>query len=286
MKSRWMPLIVLCLLTCLFLFFAATKPEVVHLPILMYHHVVSSVPEGESVCNDMTITTEQLESDLQWISEHGYHTILPRELASGMPLPEKPVLITFDDGYRSNYELAYPLIQKYQIKAAISLIVYMPDNWVDEFLSWDMCREMEQSGLIEIGSHSYQLHNLGAREGRFEPDGINGIQRIPEESSSDFQARVLQDIQQSYQAIAENLGHPPVFFTYPFGITEPDAEDFINALFPVTAVTGLGRHRADLSRGLHQLPRYSMTMDHSAKSVLQPSLIRICKNIVKDLLGI
>ena len=108
--------------------------------------------------------------------------MLPRELAGGEPLPEKPLLITFDDGYRSNYELLFPLLQAYQMKAVVSIMVYMQDVSADNFLSWDMCREMADSGLVEIGSHAYSLHNLGDLGGNFDPGGINGIQRDPEES--------------------------------------------------------------------------------------------------------
>ena len=67
------------------------------LPVLMYHHVV----HDWQACNEMTVTVGRLEQDLQWLAEMGYHTILPRELAAGEPLPEKPILLTFDDGYRS-----------------------------------------------------------------------------------------------------------------------------------------------------------------------------------------
>ena len=113
------------------------------LPVLMYHHIVE---DGEP-CNDMTITVSRMEQDLRWLTEHGYHTVLPRELAGGEPLPEKPLLITFDDGYRSNYELLFPLLQAYQMKAVVSIMVYMQDVSADNFLSWDMCREMADSGL-------------------------------------------------------------------------------------------------------------------------------------------
>lgn len=74
------------------------------LPVLMYHHIVE---DGEP-CNDMTITVSRMEQDLRWLTEHGYHTVLPRELAGGEPLPEKPLLITFDDGYRSQLRAALP----------------------------------------------------------------------------------------------------------------------------------------------------------------------------------
>lgn len=231
---------------------AAVQPT--KLPILMYHHLV---PDGEA-CNEMTITAGRMEQDLQWLRDNGYHTVLPRELAAGQALPEKPVLLTFDDGYRSNYELLFPLLQKYQMKAVISIIACMQELQADNFISWDMCREMNQSGLVEIGSHTYSLHNLGEREGRFVAGQPNGIQREAGETDAAFQTRVLDDIQKSYDLISKNVDKV-TFFAYPYGVTEPGAEELINRLFPVTVITKPGT--ADLTQGLHGMPRYTITMD-------------------------
>ena len=226
------------------------------LPVLMYHHVV---PDGEP-CNEMTVTAGRLEQDLQWLEKNGYQTILPRELAAGEALPEKPVLITFDDGYRSNYDLAFPLLQKYQAKAAIAVMVFMPDNWASQFLSWDMCRELTASGLVEIGSHGYAIHNLDGRNGNFIPGQANGVQRQPGEDDAAFQTRVLEDLQKSYDRIAAETGATPSFFAYPFGKTDPDASAFLQTLFPVTVVTGPGKQSANLAGGLWNLPRFTITM--------------------------
>ena len=274
MKALRLRTIVLCVLAAAVLCAAAAGaylykkgmlhmpiPEEDALPILMYHHLVA---DGEE-CNDMTVTVGRMEKDLKWLQDNGYHTVLPRELAAGDPLPEKPVLLTFDDGYRSNYELLFPLLEKYQMKAVISIITYMQDVSASNFISWDMCREMTESGLVEIGSHSHYLHNLGELNGNFVPDGINGIQRDPEETDEAFQVRVLDDIQKSYDLITQEVGEV-TFFAYPFGVTEPDAEDLINELFPVTVVTKNGT--ADLRKGLHQMPRMTVTMNKELDTIL------------------
>ena len=232
------------------------------LPVLMYHHVV---PDG-TACNDMTVTVSKLAGDLQWLKDHGYETVLPQQLISGEVLPEKAVLITFDDGYRSNYDLAYPLFQQYQAKAVISIMVYMQDHNISSFMSWEMCREMADSGLVEIGSHTYQLHNLGERNGNFTPGGINGIQRDPSESNEAFQARVLDDLQLSHDLIETNLGRDVTFFAYPFGIRESDADVLIDELFPVTVVTTKGT--ADLTGGTKNLTRWTVTMNTKLASIL------------------
>ena len=235
------------------------------LPVLMYHHVVQN---WES-CNEMTVTVGRLERDLQWLAENGYQTVLPRELAAGQPLPEKPVLITFDDGYRSNYDLAFPLLQKYRAKAAIAIMVYMQDYPGGNFLTWDMCREMTGSGLVEIGSHGYVIHNLDSRMGNFVAGQANGVQRKQGESDIDFQCRVLEDLRCSHERITVELGVPPTYFAYPFGKTDPDADAFLKTLFPVTVVTGPGKRAANLSTGLQQLPRFTVTMEKSPAELLK-----------------
>lgn len=230
------------------------------MPVLMYHHMV---PDGE-VCNDMTVTPAKFRADLDIILDLGYTPVLPHELTSGEELPEKPILITFDDGYRSNYRLLYPILQEYGVKACVSVIVLMPDLPTDNFCTWDELREMTDSGLVEIGSHTYRLHNL-AQNGSFNRNGPNGIERDPAESDADFQTRVLDDIRLSHDRLTEELGSVTCF-AYPFGCAEPEAEVLVEALFPVTLMTD--RATADLADGLHQLPRYTVTMKTDLKKIL------------------
>ena len=228
---------------------ATSRPEepaayAAKLPVLMYHHVVC---DGEA-CNDMTVTVGRLEEDLRWLAENGYHTVLPRELAAAQPLPEKPVLITFDDGYRSNYELVYPLLQEYQARAVISVIGGYIQAEDPLFLTWDMCHEMARSGLVEIGSHTYACHD----------DGEHGIRRRKGESREDYEARVLPDLQTSIDLIQEKVGTAPIFFAYPNGKTEEWARDFIQAHFAVTVTTRHGP--SDIAKGLYDLKRCNVSM--------------------------
>ena len=249
------PLVMLAVSAALSVFvYRLPQPVREPMPVLMYHHMV---PEGQD-CNAMTITPGKFRADLDIILAKGYTPVLPGELAAGAPLPEKPILITFDDGYRSNYDLVYPILQEYGVKACISIIVLMPDLPTDNFCTWEQLREMTDSGLVEVGSHSYRLHNLGEDKGNYEKDGTNGVERRPGESDGDFQARVLDDIQKSHDRIAAELGSVTCF-AYPFGCTDPDAKALVDALFPVSLMTV--PQCADLAKGLHDLPRYAVHMD-------------------------
>ncbi len=264
MKKRIIPALVAVLTVALGLTYPSLKNRLFpKRPIyaLMYHHVV----EDGQPCNDMTVTVGRLKKDLIWLEAHGYETVLPRDLAEGNKLPAKPVLITFDDGYRSNYELLFPALQEAGMKAAISLITSMPEEGSASFLSWEMCREMTASGLVEIGSHSHALHNLSTM-GIIVPGGVNGIQRVPDESDESFRIRVLDDLQRSYDLIAENAGAAPTFLAFPFGLTEPDADELVNRLFPVTFVTG--NTTSVVRRNYHCLARLTVTMGHGLNELL------------------
>ena len=105
--SRAVVPLAMLLLSAVLCVYVYRMPESVAdpLPVLMYHHMV---PDGQD-CNDMTVTPGKFRSDLDAILAKGYTPVLPRELAAGDALPEKPILITFDDGYRSNYDLVYPI---------------------------------------------------------------------------------------------------------------------------------------------------------------------------------
>ena len=128
---------------------------------------------------------------------------------------------------------------------------------------------MTASGLVEIGSHGYAIHNLDGRMGNFVPGQANGVQRRKGESGSDFYCRVLDDLRYSFDRIAQETGAPPTFFAYPFGKTDPDADAYLEGLFPLTVVTGPGKYAANLSKGLHQLPRFTVTMERSLAALLK-----------------
>lgn len=217
------------------------------LPILMYHDVV----EDGQPCNTWTVTAGRFREDLQWLKDHGYTCILPRDLEKG-PLPKgKSVLITFDDGYESNYRLAFPILKEFGDKAVISLITKYVDEGAPDFLTWDMCREMEASGLVEFGSHTDNLHQ----------DQPRGIHRVQGESREDYDRRVFPDLDASIQKLEKNLDAKVLFFAYPYGQKELWASDYLTEHFAMTVTTKYGR--ANLACGRYDLPRYTVSMEES-----------------------
>lgn len=226
---------------------AARKAEAPDEPlaVLMYHHFVA---DGEE-CSEWTTTDACFREDLAWLRDHGYTFVLPRELAAGEPLPEKPVMLTFDDGYNSNYTIAYPILEEFGAKAVIAVITSIP-NVVDWSLTWDQCRELEASGLVEIGSHTHALHAQNKTYGTY------GVQRWEGESRDDYTARVSADLQMSADTLAAELGHAPVYLAYPHGATDAWADELVRGIFAVTTTTKA--QIADAADGLYDLPRFNM----------------------------
>lgn len=128
-----------------------------YIPILMYHTIADTVaPEDENSC----VETNVFESQIKGLLDNNYTPIsfydLENYLEGKAGLPEKPILITMDDGYLNNYTLAYPIYKKYNIPATLFVSpYYMQQENTDRHFGFNAAREMEASGLIDIESHGY-----------------------------------------------------------------------------------------------------------------------------------
>ena len=153
-----------------------------YIPVLMYHHFKTEEVEPDNGAN---MHIDEIEEHMKTLQQAGYTPIFLSELydimkqaqiekETGVVVPElqldkKYVVITIDDGYRSNYELAYPLLQKYNMKACISVITsrihtgYVYSSKEIEKMSWENLNEMQNSGLVEIYSHTYDHEPVGDR---------------------------------------------------------------------------------------------------------------------------
>lgn len=133
------------------------------MPILMYHYISAPPEDADAIRLDLSLPPEKFEEHLIWLKENGYQTITLEDLVlalqTGYPLPEKPVIITLDDGYRDAYTNAYPLLQKYEMKATVFVITRLLDENNINFITWDMAAEMSQHG-INIESHSVDHPDL------------------------------------------------------------------------------------------------------------------------------
>ena len=188
----------------------------VRMPVLMYHHVLDN-PKKQ---NKYTISTAELEADLQYIQKNGYTTVNVADLIdfcqNGKKLPEHPIMITFDDGYESVYVNAYPLLKKHKMKAVINVIGKYADLYSEcddrninySHITWEQLKEISQSGVFEVQNHTYDLHTIGSRK---------GIGKMRGESERHYHDTIAADIEKMQQRSKEMLGITPTAFAYPFG---------------------------------------------------------------------
>lgn len=201
----------------------------VELPILMYHHMLKS----SKLLGDYTITPTEFESDLKYLKDNGYTTVTVQDLIrycnGEAPLPEKPVMITFDDGYESTYEYAYPLLKQYEMKAVVSIIGYYTDLYSRtedkhinySHLTWSELRAMMESGVFEIQNHTYNMHSDNTRKGLRKKNG---------ETEEEYRSAISADLIQVQNEIKTNLGISPTTFTYPFGYITKTSKEIVKDL--------------------------------------------------------
>lgn len=211
--------------------------EGVTLPIVMYHHILKE----EARHNAYTISPDEFRADLQYLKDSGYTPItmeaLLRYAQDGIPLPEKPIMITFDDGYESFYAYAYPILQQFDYPAVLAIIGRYADQYTDtadhhvrySHCDWSQLQEMVESGLIEVQNHSYDLH---------ENDGERHGAKMVQGESLEHYAQVLQeDIGKLQEEIYSHLGYYPTTFVYPFGLISAESRPIIQQMGFSAALT-------------------------------------------------
>ncbi|MCL2343687.1 MAG: polysaccharide deacetylase family protein [Firmicutes bacterium] len=187
MKMKKAALLLLALLIAVLL--GGARDGALRVPILMYHGVADEA-WGQP---ELFVRVEDMERQLQYLAEGGYTTLTFDELPRAAEV-QKPILLTFDDGYRDIYENLFPLLKKYNLKATLFLITDSVGHG-DNFLTADMLREMAASGLLSIQSHSRTHPDLTALS--------------PEE--------LKQELEGSASDIEALTGLKPIALAYPSG---------------------------------------------------------------------
>lgn len=136
----------------------ATGDYVIKVPILTYHHIRSDVPLTEELTYGYSVSPAVLDQQLSFLANNSYQTISLNDLNDSLenttPVPPKSVILTFDDGYRDFYTLAFPLLKKYNLRAVVFYIVgYF--NY-PSYMTWNMLAEIHNSGLVDVESHTLE----------------------------------------------------------------------------------------------------------------------------------
>lgn len=200
------------------------------LPIIMYHQITTT----GSKLNKYAITPEQFESDIKYLKEAGFETITITDLLSHVydntPIPEKPIILTFDDGYESFYEYIYPLLKEYKMKAVVSIVGSFTDQFSENedhnlnysYLTWKQINEMQNSGYVEIQNHTYDLHKID--------NGRKGVAKKSGESLETYKEILEADILKLQQQILMYTGFKPNTLTYPFGSFSEETKEIIKEM--------------------------------------------------------
>ncbi len=206
-----------------------------HVPVLMYHYLSEAPPDADIYRRDLSVSPTLFAAHLDRIAAEGYTVIRLNDLVAylieGTPIPAKAVVITFDDGYRDNYENALPLLREHGMTATFFIVMEFINRERPEYLTWPMVQEMAATGM-SIEAHGVDHTTLRGR------------------SRADVEFQALR----SYETLQNEVGIRAHFISYPAGeFDDQTITVFQNAGYwaGFTTIQGATQHSDDLFR----LPR-------------------------------
>jgi peptidoglycan/xylan/chitin deacetylase (PgdA/CDA1 family) len=201
----------------------------VRVPILMYHRVDRIASGASPQLASLTVTPASFARQMGWLARNGFHAITQRELydalVRGAPLPTRPVMITFDDGYADVYRDALPVLERLGLHATAYVITDRISTRLHRFLTWGELRALEAGG-VEIGSHTHSHADLTSLD----------------------DAGVLDELMRSRRLLERHLGHPVQWLAYPAGRVDPRVERIARRagyVLAVATVPGLTQSPSD-----------------------------------------
>jgi peptidoglycan/xylan/chitin deacetylase (PgdA/CDA1 family) len=217
---------------------AAPPERVLDVPILMYHRIDLHQPGLPPITLRLTVDPADFSAQMRWLVSHGFHTITQRQLFDalerGARLPPKPVLITFDDGYRDVLGKALPVLRRLHLRATAYVITGRISGGDSSFLTWGMLSRLDRGG-VDIGSHT--------------------VSHVELPTLSDGQA--LAQLVRSRNDLERHLGHPVQWFSYPAGRHDARTVALVRRAGYVLAVTTDPGARQD-ARDPLELHRYEV----------------------------
>ena len=230
----------------------------VQLPVIMYH----SILKDTSRSGKYVVTPLQLDSDIKYLHSLGYTTISAAQLVdyveNNVPLPPKPVMLTFDDGCYNNLFYAVPILKDNNARGIFSIVGAYTDEYTESdianpnygYLRWSDVYEMYVSENCEIGNHSYNFHNS---------DGRSGSKKRQSESTEEYKRIFAEDTERVQQECFSRCGFYPIIYTYPYGLYSEESFDVLKEMgFKVTfsCTEGINEITHD-SECMYLLKRYN-----------------------------
>lgn len=276
MKRIVIPVIT-CILAVAALFFlhasSNTTPESVEVAVLMYHHFAEET-------NWTTVSEAEFRDHLTALDAAGYETVTTHELLDYVEgdgtLPEKPLLITMDDGYTSNLTAAGPILEEFSMTATVFVIginegqtIYahsgnplLPARFAyEEALPW------VEKGVLDVQSHTYDLHQLES----YGFSGRNGMLQLAEESPEAYTDAILQDCKAFREARSNDGLTELIAIAYPFGYHTTELDQMLESEFAVTFT--IAEHLNTITQGdlstLRMLGRFNVPGGLSGNALVQ-----------------
>lgn len=233
----------------------STSPSI-KLPIIMYHYIL----KNPKYWGKYVISPDDFENDIIYLKKEGYTTIVMKDLIefvySKKDLPEKPIMLTIDDGYETDYTYILPLLEKYNCKAVVSIVGEYVDRCTEDsicntaYLDWNQVKELVESPYIEIQNHSYSMHEDQIRKGSC---------KMKNESYEEYQKALQNDVGKMQILVEEKTGYIPTAFTYPYGFISKESNEiltdmgFLATLSCYTGVNFLSGNKDEL----YELKRFN-----------------------------
>ena len=199
------------------------------LPIVMYHQLT----QDKSKAGKYVLSMDTFEKDLIYFKENGFSSVtldqLFRYAAGEQDLPEKAFMITFDDGCETVYFHALPLLERYGFTAVCFAIGSVADkysmindhNLAYSNLTWDEIKELCDGKIIDVQSHTYDLHNNS--------DGRSGIKKKKSETFEQYNEFLSADALKMKEKMISYTGKAPVAIAYPFGSYSKESRKILEA---------------------------------------------------------
>ena len=182
---------------------AAARTRLVRVPILMYHRVEPLPAKSGLLRTGLTVIPQDFQIQMDWLRERGFESVslydMQNHLALGHPLPDKPIVISFDDGYRGVYDFAYPVMRAHGYTGTLFVPTELIDKQQPDYINWQMAEELAQSGW-KIEPHTKTHVELPGQPRNY----------------------ILYQALGSMETIRAHVGYQPRYFCYPGG--EYDAE--------------------------------------------------------------
>lgn len=189
-----------------------------YVPVLMYHYVSPLPADADDIRVNLTVTPELFDAHMAYLSANGYQTVSLYEihaaLLTGAPLPMRPVVLTFDDGYRDHYTHVFPILRRYGFTGTFFVISGFVDAANPNHLTWDQVREMADAGM-SMEAHTKNHRDLRNRDYPF----------------------LIYEILGSLESLRAHTGRETRMFSYPVGRYDERVLDVMDDTQVLRAVT-------------------------------------------------